>query len=233
MANTKSWSTCQMVCAAIAVAVGLIVLFTTPGAIGFLASVLVGAALGVLLYVVLTRLICTAATAAQQPDAPSAEKPAAPEKKPEGTAPAPGVVGTSETPSPGPTEPEPETKPEATSAPAAEQPEPASGGRPESGAEPGPARKPEALSAAREGGPDDLKQIKGVGPKLEKMLNSMGFFHFDQIASWGPDEVAWVDDNLTGFKGRVSRDDWVAQAKILAEGGETEFSKRARDGDVY
>ncbi len=93
--------------------------------------------------------------------------------------------------------------------------------------------RPEALSAPKDGKADNLKEIKGVGPKLETMLNEMGFYHFDQIANWGADEVAWVDANLKGFKGRVSRDNWVEQAKILAEGGETEFSKRARGGDVY
>ncbi len=93
--------------------------------------------------------------------------------------------------------------------------------------------KPQTLSAAREGGPDDLKQIKGVGPKMEGMLHGMGFFHFDQVAAWTADEVAWVDANLEGFKGRVSRDNWVEQAKLLAAGGETEFSKKVEKGDVY
>jgi NADH-quinone oxidoreductase subunit E len=88
--------------------------------------------------------------------------------------------------------------------------------------------KPKALDAARDTGADNLKKIKGVGPKLEALLNRLGFFHFDQIAEWTGDEVAWVDQNLEGFKGRVSRDEWVAQAKILASGGETEFSKRAK-----
>lgn len=97
----------------------------------------------------------------------------------------------------------------------------------------GPGTKPEALTSARGGTPDNLKEIKGVGPKLEALLHSMGFFHFDQIAGWGPEEVAWVDQNLKGFKGRVSRDNWVAQAKILAAGGETEFSKRVEKGGVY
>lgn len=92
---------------------------------------------------------------------------------------------------------------------------------------------PEFLSEAREGGPDDLKQIKGVGPKLEKTLHGMGLFHFDQIASWGPSELAWMDDNLAGFKGRASRDEWVSQAKTLAAGGATEFSKKVDKGDVY
>ncbi len=93
--------------------------------------------------------------------------------------------------------------------------------------------KPSTLTAARNGRPDDLKQIKGVGPKLEGLLHSLGFYHFDQVASWGASEVAWVDANLEGFSGRVSRDQWVAQAKILAAGGATEFSKRVDGGDVY
>jgi predicted flap endonuclease-1-like 5' DNA nuclease len=93
--------------------------------------------------------------------------------------------------------------------------------------------KPATLSAARDGGADDLKQIKGVGPKMEGMLNGMGFFHFDQVAAWTGAEVAWVDANLKGFRGRVSRDNWVDQAKTLAAGGETEFSKKVEKGGVY
>ncbi|NUH66245.1 NADH-quinone oxidoreductase subunit E [Sulfitobacter sp. S0837] len=80
-----------------------------------------------------------------------------------------------------------------------------------------PGTKPAQLDGPREGGADDLKKIKGVGPKLEQMLNNMGFYHFDQIAAWGPEEVAWVDQNLEGFKGRVSRDNWVEQAGSLAK----------------
>ncbi|WP_226780550.1 NADH-quinone oxidoreductase subunit E [Oceaniglobus trochenteri] len=87
--------------------------------------------------------------------------------------------------------------------------------------------RPAALESARDGKPDDLKMIKGVGPKLEQVLHDLGFFHFDQVAAWTPAEIAWVDQNLEGFHGRVTRDDWVSQAKILATGGETEFSKRA------
>jgi len=94
-------------------------------------------------------------------------------------------------------------------------------------------KKPKTLKAPRKSGADDLKQIKGVGPKLEKLLNDLGFYHFDQIAKWTAGNIAWADENLVGFKGRVSRDDWVEQAKILASGGETKFSKRVEDGDVY
>jgi len=94
-------------------------------------------------------------------------------------------------------------------------------------------QRPEGLTEARGGKADNLKEIKGIGPKLEKLCNSLGFYHFDQIAAWTSDEIAWVDANLEGFKGRVTRDEWVAQAKVLAAGGETEFSKRVEDGDVY
>jgi len=49
----------------------------------------------------------------------------------------------------------------------------------------------------------------------------LGFYHFDQVAGWTPGEVAWVDQNLEGFKGRVTRDQWVVQAKLLAAGSDT------------
>lgn len=93
--------------------------------------------------------------------------------------------------------------------------------------------RPEALDGPRGGVADDLKKVKGIGPKMEKLCNSLGFYHFDQIASWSADEVAWVDANLEGFKGRVTRDTWVEQAKLLASGAETEFSKKVDEGDVY
>ncbi|MEZ5720615.1 MAG: hypothetical protein R3D59_02315 [Paracoccaceae bacterium] len=93
--------------------------------------------------------------------------------------------------------------------------------------------KPATLTAARDGQPDDLKQIKGIGPKLELLCHELGFFHFDQVAAWTADEVAWVDANLKGFKGRVSRDNWVEQAKVLAAGGTTAFADKVKKGDVY
>ncbi|MEP5154537.1 hypothetical protein [Planktotalea sp.] len=93
--------------------------------------------------------------------------------------------------------------------------------------------KPELLTAAREGGADDLKRIKGIGPKLEGVCNDMGVYHFDQIAAWTEQEMAWVNANLQGFKGRATRDKWVEQAKLLAAGEETEFSKRVDKGSVY
>jgi NADH-quinone oxidoreductase subunit E len=90
--------------------------------------------------------------------------------------------------------------------------------------------RPQLLSGAPEGGGDDLKLIKGVGPKLKSLLNGLGVYHFAQIAAWTEAEIAWVDDAIVGFSGRVSRDNWVDQAKILAAGGETEFSARNTGG---
>ncbi|MEL7344381.1 MAG: NADH-quinone oxidoreductase subunit NuoE [Pseudomonadota bacterium] len=81
---------------------------------------------------------------------------------------------------------------------------------------------------APEGQADDLKKIKGIGPKLEGILNEAGIWHYHQIAAWGAEEVAWIDTAIQGFKGRATRDEWVAQAKILAQGGETEFSQHAK-----
>ena len=71
------------------------------------------------------------------------------------------------------------------------------------------------LTEAREGGADDLKKISGVGPKLEGLLHENGVFHFDQIAAWGPAEVAYMDDKLS-FKGRIERDNWIEQASGFA-----------------
>ncbi|MBU2935746.1 MULTISPECIES: NADH-quinone oxidoreductase subunit E [Pacificibacter] len=88
-------------------------------------------------------------------------------------------------------------------------------------------KKPRTMKAPRKAGADDLKMIKGVGPKLEETLNALGFWHFDQVAKWTPEEIAWVDDNLK-FKGRIERDGWIEQATTLAAGGTTEFSKRAK-----
>lgn len=93
--------------------------------------------------------------------------------------------------------------------------------KPQTAATPAPAKadgKPELLKKPRSGRSDDLKLIRGIGPKLENMLNTMGVWHFDQIAAWTRAEIRWVDERLEGFKGRAERDEWVKQAKKLAKG---------------
>ena len=63
--------------------------------------------------------------------------------------------------------------------------------------------------------PSDLKAISGIGPKLEKVLNGLGIWTYDQIAAWTLQEVAWVEDYLS-LAGRVGRDGWTRQAAALA-----------------
>ncbi|NEX44643.1 NADH-quinone oxidoreductase subunit E [Pseudotabrizicola algicola] len=91
--------------------------------------------------------------------------------------------------------------------------------------------RPEGLNAPRGGVADDLKQIEGIGPVLEKLCHELGFFHFDQIAGWTEAEIAWVDQNLKGFRGRVTRDKWVAQARIIVTEGLDAFRIRAKTND--
>ena len=77
-------------------------------------------------------------------------------------------------------------------------------------------RRPKLFGAAPDN-IDDLKAISGVGPALEKKLNELGVYTYDQIASWKKADIEWVDDQLK-FRGRIERDDWVKQAKKLAKG---------------
>lgn len=93
-----------------------------------------------------------------------------------------------------------------------------------------PAR-PTGIAAARGDTPDNLQRISGVGPKNEKTLHSLGFFHFDQIAAWTTQEVAWVDDHLK-FGGRIGREEWINQARLLAEGKEEEFHQLYGSGGM-
>jgi NADH-quinone oxidoreductase subunit E len=89
-------------------------------------------------------------------------------------------------------------------------------------------KQPKGLKAAKKGKADDLQIIEGIGPVLEKLLHGLGIFHFDQIAQWGAAEIAWIDANLKGFKGRATRDKWVAQAKLIGAVGTEEFLIRAK-----
>jgi predicted flap endonuclease-1-like 5' DNA nuclease len=93
--------------------------------------------------------------------------------------------------------------------------------------------RPQGLATARAGGADDLKIIKGIGPKLEELCHKLGYYHFDQIAAWTAAEVAWVDDNLEGFKGRVTRDRWVPQAQAILSMGQEAFLRRLEAGESF
>ncbi|WP_448586861.1 hypothetical protein [Thermaurantiacus sp.] len=75
------------------------------------------------------------------------------------------------------------------------------------------------------GPPDDLKQIKGIGPKLETLLNGLGITRFDQIAALSADELAALDSHLGAFQGRPMRDRWQDQARLLAAGDRKAFER--------
>lgn len=72
--------------------------------------------------------------------------------------------------------------------------------------------------AAAVGEPDDLRKIKGIGPKLNTLLGELGVSRYDQIATWTAADIAEVDPYLGTFKGRITRDNWVEQAGFLAKG---------------
>jgi predicted flap endonuclease-1-like 5' DNA nuclease len=101
-------------------------------------------------------------------------------------------------------------------------------------------RRPATLIEPRNGVPDNLRRIRGIGDRNEVRLNKLGIFHFSQIAAWTPAEVRWIGQQLA-FPERIERDDWVGQAIVLATGGETGFTKsverrrarrrNGRDGD--
>ena len=155
-------------------------------------------------------------------------------------------------------EPEPPAEPSGAQGAAADKPQTAASASRQkkaaasAGAKSGRARKPAAAkspakpkaqtaaktgtaaktkTAAKAAGPDDLKKLKGVGPKIEGHLHEAGITSFAQISKWTKKDVDNFDDMLK-FRGRIERDDWVGQAKLLAAGKETEFSTRVKGGDV-
>jgi predicted flap endonuclease-1-like 5' DNA nuclease len=100
---------------------------------------------------------------------------------------------------------------------------------PDEGAHEG--QRPLGLSTARDGKPDDLKRIKGIGQQNEGRLHGLGIWHFEQIGAWSAENVKWVGSYLA-FPGRIDREKWVSQARVLTTGGNTEFSKRVDQGVV-
>lgn len=90
-----------------------------------------------------------------------------------------------------------------------------------------PAAKKPAVKKAAGGAKDDLKLISGVGPVIEKKLQKMGVSRYADIAKWAKADIDKADAALN-FKGRIRREKWVAQAKTLAGGGQTAFSKRKK-----
>lgn len=92
-----------------------------------------------------------------------------------------------------------------------------------------PGKKPPVFGVDAAGKKDDLKEIKGIGPKNEIILNKLGIYTFCQIAAWTPEETDWMGHHMA-FPGRIERELWTDQAKILCAGGETEHSVAVRNG---
>ncbi len=222
--QNKDCTTCRLI--------GVIIAAIVVGLIAFYLSkteplwVVIVVFLGLLaLGVWLANLFCCRGKSSES-ETETTQTSAAPAAKPKVTP----TVATPEKTVAEPVKPEPAPKAETKPAPA---PTPAAETSAAADSDNADADKPETLAGPRGDKADDLKKIKGVGPKLEKLLNSLGFYHFDQIANWSTDEIAWVDENLEGFRGRVSRDNWVDQAKQLAAGEDTDFSKKVDKGGVY
>ncbi len=91
-------------------------------------------------------------------------------------------------------------------------------------AAPKPAPKPKAV--AKPVIPDNLELLKGVGPKLNTLLKSLGITSFDQVANWTPADITEIDSKLGTFAGRIARDNWVDQAKLLVAGDIAGFEKK-------
>jgi predicted flap endonuclease-1-like 5' DNA nuclease len=94
-----------------------------------------------------------------------------------------------------------------------------------------PAKKRVATPKAAPLQKDDLKRIKGIGRQNEARLNAVDVIAFSQIAAWSKEEQAEMGERLA-FPGRIEREEWVKQAKVLAKGGQTAFAKRVDKGEI-
>lgn len=109
--------------------------------------------------------------------------------------------------------------------PAVVKPEPAPAPGPAPVPAPAPTPPPVAAPAPAASA-DDLTRIKGLGPKIAALLNELGVTSYAQIAAWSAEDAAAIDAKLGRFSGRISRDQWIAQAQLLAAGDEAGFAKK-------
>ncbi|HKK73802.1 MAG TPA: helix-hairpin-helix domain-containing protein [Saprospiraceae bacterium] len=78
---------------------------------------------------------------------------------------------------------------------------------------------------------DDLNQIEGIGPFIEKKLNDIGVYSFEQIAEWAPEDIITVTQQLNYFEGRIEKDDWVGQAKKFRDNPDLVASTTTSPGE--
>ncbi|MEL6751821.1 MAG: hypothetical protein AAFO70_07050, partial [Pseudomonadota bacterium] len=95
-----------------------------------------------------------------------------------------------------------------------------------------PKPKPAPIAAAEAAkAPDNLKLVRGIGPQNEGRLNDLGVYQFAQIAAWSKKDQKEFGEALS-FPGRIEREEWVKQAKVLAKGETSDFSRRVSAGSV-
>ena len=82
---------------------------------------------------------------------------------------------------------------------------------------------PAPMPVVTDGPPDPLTRLKGLGPKAEALLNSLGIIQYAQIAAWSEADIVRIDAQMGAFKGRIQRDRWVDQARYLAAGDTAGF----------
>jgi|GEM_PF-1568023 len=126
-----------------------------------------------------------------------------------------------------PVKAKPAPKPKAEAKPKAE-PKPKAAPKPKAEAK-APEPKVIYTDGPTDGEPDDLKKIKGVGPKFEGDLNSKGIYYWRQIAAWKAADVEMVEKLIDSIPGRIERDEWVKQAASLAKGGAPKAMKKKPD----
>ena len=123
--------------------------------------------------------------------------------------------------------------PKAVTAKAA-APKPKAEAKPKIAAAPKAAPKPKVAAKAKAAPkaapktviPDNLELLKGVGPKLNTLLKSLGVTSFEQVANWSAPDITEIDAKLGTFAGRIGRDNWVDQAKLLVSGDIAGFEKK-------
>jgi predicted flap endonuclease-1-like 5' DNA nuclease len=161
----------------------------------------------------------TKPAAVAKPKAAPAKSAAAPKAEPAPVAKKPALVAKAATAKTTKTAaaPKPQTAAKAAPAPKAAAPK----------AKPAP--KPKAVAAkapAKPVIPDNLELLKGVGPKLNTLLKSLGVSSFEQVANWTAPDIDEIDAKLGTFAGRIRRDNWVDQAKLLVAGDIKGFEKK-------
>ena len=111
------------------------------------------------------------------------------------------------------------------------EPKPKAASKPKAEAKPKSAPAPKVIytDGPTDGDPDDLKKIKGVGPKFEGDLNSKGIYYWRQIAAWKSADIKMVEELIDSIPGRIERDEWVKQAGVLAKGGAPKPMKKKPD----